>query len=92
MQFGSIIGNASRLADTLMLYQSTAPVPWDRFNDLLNASRFLRYRHPVLQQSGRSLFVTRDFDHDAWWTEGLNQYAGRDIEIDVGIQQSIGSN
>lgn len=92
MQFGSIIGNAFRLADTLVIYQSTAPGPWDRFSDLINVSRFLRYRHPVLQQSGRSFFITCDYDHDAWWTEGLNQYAGRDIEIDVGIQQSIGSN
>ena len=92
MQFGSIMGNAFRVADMAVLCAICAPGTWDRFSDLVNTSRFLRYRHPILQESGRSFFITCDLNQDGWSTQGLHQYAGRDIEIDVGIQQSIGSN
>ena len=93
MHFGSIHGNAFRAFDSAIVYAASTPGPWDRLNALINSSRFMRYRTPILQESGNDFYITCDYDQHGWWAEGLMDYAGRGIEIDAGLQhQPNGSN
>lgn len=92
MQFGSIHGNAFRAHDSVIVYAGSIPGPWDQFSALINASRFMRYRTPILQQYKNDFYISCDYDEGNWWADGLNDYAGRDIEIDAGLQQQPNGN
>lgn len=92
MQFGTIHGNGFRAYDSIIVYVASLPGSWDQLNTLINASRFMRYRTPILQQYKNDFYISCDYDEGNWWAEGLSDYAGRGIELDAGIQQQIGSN
>ena len=92
MQFVTIHGNGFRAYDSIIVYVASLPGSWDQLNTLINASRFMRYRTPILQLYKNDFYISCDYDAGNWWAEGLSDYAGRGIELDAGIQQQIGSN